>query len=126
MCVCNEVVLEFIDLVLIIVIFIFVLIDFGFDIEELVSAFSSALSPMTLMMQSVANSVCGTGAGSSFMSEQKLKAYMDFLFVIILIIVFFIIIIVHSRSCIFSFALSILIVLVSIFTRASPLVIHLA
>jgi hypothetical protein len=55
MCVRNKVVLELIDLVFIIVIFVFIFIDFGFDIEELVSAFASALSSMTLMTQLVSS-----------------------------------------------------------------------
>jgi hypothetical protein len=57
MCICNEVVLEFIDLVFVIVIFVLIFINFGFDIEELVPAFTSALSSMALMMQSVFNLV---------------------------------------------------------------------
>jgi len=48
MCIRNEIVLDFIELVFIVFIFVLVLVDFGFDIEELVSAFTAALSSMTL------------------------------------------------------------------------------
>lgn len=47
--ICNEVVLELI-FVLVILILVFVLVDFGFDIEELIAAFTSALSAMALSM----------------------------------------------------------------------------
>jgi hypothetical protein len=48
MCVGNEIVLDFIELVLIVVILIFIFVNFGFDIEELIAAFASTLSAMTL------------------------------------------------------------------------------
>ena len=49
MSICNEIVLDLIELVLIVVVLVLVFIDFGFDIEELISAFASALSAMTLV-----------------------------------------------------------------------------
>lgn len=55
--VCNEIVLELIDLIIILVNFVFVFINFGFDIEELVSAFASALSSMALLMHLVLRSI---------------------------------------------------------------------
>lgn len=48
MCVGNEIVLDFIELILIVVILIFIFVNFGFDIEELIAAFASTLSAMTL------------------------------------------------------------------------------
>jgi hypothetical protein len=45
----NEIVLDFIEFVFIIFIFVFILVDFGFDIEELIAAFTSALSAMALL-----------------------------------------------------------------------------
>jgi hypothetical protein len=55
MCIRNEIILELINFVLIIIILVFILIDFGFNIEELVSAFTSALSSMALVLESVTN-----------------------------------------------------------------------
>jgi hypothetical protein len=48
MCIRNEIVLDFIELVFIVFVFVLVLVDFGFDIEELVSAFTSTLSSVAL------------------------------------------------------------------------------
>jgi len=48
--ICDEVVLDLVELVFILVVLIFALVDFGFDIEELIAAFSSALSAMTLQV----------------------------------------------------------------------------
>jgi hypothetical protein len=48
MCVGNEIVLDFIELVLVVVILIFIFVNFGFDIKELIAAFASTLSAMTL------------------------------------------------------------------------------
>ena len=45
----NEVVLNLIEFILVVVILVFVFIDFGFDIEELIAAFASTLSAMTLI-----------------------------------------------------------------------------
>jgi hypothetical protein len=50
MCFCDKIVLELVDFILVFVSFVFVFINFGFDIKELVSAFASALSSMTLSM----------------------------------------------------------------------------
>ncbi len=44
----DEVILEFIEFFLIVLILVFIFVDFGFYIEELVAGFSSALSAMTL------------------------------------------------------------------------------
>jgi hypothetical protein len=44
----NEVVLDLIELVFIVFVFLVVLVDLGFDIKELVAFFFSALSTMPL------------------------------------------------------------------------------
>jgi len=46
--ICNKTILDSIELILIIIIFVLVLIDFCFDIEKLVAAFASAFSAMAL------------------------------------------------------------------------------
>lgn len=48
MSVSNEIVLDLIEFIFVVIILVFVFIDFGFDIEELVAAFASALSAVSL------------------------------------------------------------------------------
>jgi len=46
--VCNEIIFKFINFVFVILILVFIFINFGFYIEELITAFATALSAMTL------------------------------------------------------------------------------
>lgn len=48
MSISNEIILDLIEFIFIVVILIFVLVDFGFNIEELVPALASAFSPVSL------------------------------------------------------------------------------
>ncbi len=48
MCICNEIVLNLVEFILVIVVLVFVLVNFGFDIEELIAAFTSALPAVAL------------------------------------------------------------------------------
>jgi hypothetical protein len=48
MCVSNKIVFDFVELVFIVVILVFIFVDFGFDIEELIATFASTLSAMAL------------------------------------------------------------------------------
>jgi hypothetical protein len=44
----NEIVLDLVELILIVVILVFIFVDFGFDIEELIAAFATTFSAVTL------------------------------------------------------------------------------
>ena len=44
----NEVVLEICKLILVFIVLIFIFVDFGFDIKELVATFTAAFPSMTL------------------------------------------------------------------------------
>jgi len=46
--VCDEIVFDLVELIFVVLVLIFVLINFGFDIEELVAAFAATFSAMTL------------------------------------------------------------------------------
>jgi len=48
MSICNEIVLELIKLLFIIIVFLVILINFGFNIEKLITAFASTFSAMAL------------------------------------------------------------------------------
>jgi hypothetical protein len=48
MCVSNEIILDLIELVLIVIILIFILVNFGFDVEELIATFPATLSAVAL------------------------------------------------------------------------------
>ncbi len=48
MCISDEIVLDLIEFVFIVVILVFIFVDLGFDIEELISTFASTLSTMAL------------------------------------------------------------------------------
>jgi hypothetical protein len=52
MYVCKEIVLNLVELIFIILIFIFILVNFGFDIEENISSVPAALSSMALNFRS--------------------------------------------------------------------------
>lgn len=49
----NEIVLDFIELVLIIVVLVLIFVNLGFDIEELITAFATAFSAVALKFLSV-------------------------------------------------------------------------
>jgi hypothetical protein len=44
----NEIILDLIEFILIVIILIFIFVDFGFDIKELVAAFPATLSAVAL------------------------------------------------------------------------------
>lgn len=57
MCICNEIVLDLIEFILIVIVLVFILVNFGFDIEELIAAFTSALSAVALSMNQYRSSI---------------------------------------------------------------------
>ena len=48
MCIGNEVVFNFIELIFVVIVLVFIFVNFSFDIEELIAAFPSTFSAMTL------------------------------------------------------------------------------
>jgi hypothetical protein len=48
MCIGNEVVFDFIELIFVVIVLVFIFVNFSFDIEELIAAFPSTFSAMTL------------------------------------------------------------------------------
>ena len=125
MCVCDEIVLDFIEFVLIIVAIFFVLVDLSLYIEELIAALTSSLSAVTLGME-VSNRgtlrqkiTCGSLA--SQIDIPSSATHCDF-FLLVVLFLFVIIIIVCACSNIFSFALGIFIIFLLLFGGRRSLV----
>jgi hypothetical protein len=107
MCVGDEIVFDFIELVFVVIVLVFIFVDFGFDIEELISAFASTLSAMTLkkLSDSLAWRLKQTESLWN-VSKGNLNAHCD-LFLIVVVLIFFILIIMRGWSRIFPFAFGI-------------------
>jgi len=118
MCISNEIVLNLIEFVFIVIILVFILVDFSLDIEELIAAFSSAFSTMSLDSQVNNPFVCHVlTADCGFVAKMLLSAYCNLLFVIFLFLLVFLLIVISSRS-IFAFSLIVFIIRSLLLIRA--------
>jgi hypothetical protein len=114
MCIGNEIVFDFIELVFVVIVLVFIFVNFGFDIEELIAAFPSTFSAMTL--QKLSDTVAWRLKQTESLwnvSKGNLNAHCD-LFLIVVVLIFFILILMCGSSCIFPFAFGILFILVLI------------